>query len=255
MDPKVKSIGILSVATGSYLSYWQEQLNSWIKNQKEVENFTFHLFTDCIAEAEEVRKKYGFIKIKLYEIEALKFPEASAERYNIYSRHNDNYTEDFLVAIDADMLIVKSVSFEDLILGKFAISLVQHPGFYREAKLKFSTQALRNLIYYINKRGHGSWESNRKSKAFVPRRRRRKYVCGGIWFGRNEEFKELVKKLYLLTEIDKSTGEGYPIWHDESYLNKWASENEFNLLSPIYCFSLSYPNLKNLEPVIIAIDK
>jgi hypothetical protein len=84
---------------------------------------------------------------------------------------------------------------------------------------------------------------------------RKEYVCGGVWFGRQIEFRDIVKKIENLRFRDLDIRLGLPIWHDESYLNKWASENNFNLLSSSFCFNTEYPWIKHLKPVIIAVDK
>ena len=44
-------------------------------------------------------------------------------------------------------------------------------------------------------------------------------------------------------------------WHDESHLNKWSSQNQHEVLGPNFCFDTTYPQLIDLQPLILAIRK
>jgi histo-blood group ABO system transferase len=102
--------------------------------------------------------------------------------------------------------------------------------------------------------GLGSWERNKKSRAFVPRSQRNVYVCGGTWLGRKEEILTLCKELSSRINEDLEVGIT-AVFHDESHLNWYQAKNQLTLLNPELCFDPSYPQLKNLKPKIIAVDK
>jgi hypothetical protein len=141
------------------------------------------------------------------------------------------------------------------------IALVSHPGFFRPAKrelvnfyIEHPKFLVRDLALRIRIGGLGSWETSRASKAYVPRHARGVYVCGGTWMGYRNNFLDLVSELSFL-EISESVKGNVPKWHDESYLNMWASRNNFTLLSSSFCFDPSYPQLHGLKELVRAVDK
>jgi hypothetical protein len=102
--------------------------------------------------------------------------------------------------------------------------------------------------------GLGSWERDPKYLAFVPRNRRKHYVCGGTWLGLRNSFFEMVASLVVL-EIEDTERGLIPTWHDESILNKWSSENVTTLLDPSFCYEPKYRQLIDLPEFIRAVDK
>jgi hypothetical protein len=44
-------------------------------------------------------------------------------------------------------------------------------------------------------------------------------------------------------------------FHDESHLNWYAAHNRCAILESNYCFVENSPNLKDLEPTIVAVEK
>jgi hypothetical protein len=102
--------------------------------------------------------------------------------------------------------------------------------------------------------GLGSWEEKVESDAFVPRHLRKKYFCGGVWFGKRESIFALLKNLSNATENDLKKGI-IAVWHDESHLNRWASENVHGEESPELCFDETYPQLHGLSPSVTAVRK
>ena len=143
------------------------------------------------------------------------------------------------------------------------IYLVRHPGYFRGkflnrlAYFTKRTSFISDLKMFFKIGGIGAWETSKLSTAYVPKLLRRRYFCGGFWFGSNNEFKKLVSDLDYQTDVDIQSNFGYPIWHDESHLNKWAVKNRgrFRQLDPSYCFDPNYANLKGLKPRVIAVSK
>jgi hypothetical protein len=164
--------------------------------------------------------------------------------------------------IDADMLVLKN-SIESIseLIKISEIGLVQHPGYWR------STMGKKSFFYFKNYKllfkdallfckfgALGTWSKDKKSQAYVKRCKRKMYFCGGIWFGGVEVFKNFIEDLNSSVEIDRSK-DIVPVWHDESYLNKWATNNKFKILSPIFCYAMNYSHLKELRPVVLAVEK
>lgn len=225
---------------------------------------TFHIFTDQVCRADEFAKENLHLDIQTHEIESMGFPEATLLRYKIYDKFKNQLKNDVLMHLDADMLIRdnKFLSIENITkLSAAGVALVSHPGYWRPTglerlKLLFRNPqiAIRDLKIWVKFGGVGAWETRKESGAYVPRRDRKHYICGGIWAGKNNEFKALCKELSNKTNSDLALNQ-MPIWHDESYINNWASNHAFELLSASFCFDPRYPQLSNLENFVEAVDK
>jgi len=258
------SIGILSIATNSYLDYWIDMATSFESNVRDPEKHTLYVFTDEVEKATDYSRNHPQLNIQVIRVASMGFPEATLLRYEIYNKFKDHLSNEVLMHLDADMLIHDSKFLE---LESLAISnpegvvLVSHPGYWRPVGFKSVLLSLlhpklivRDLYIWLKLGGLGSWETNLNSLAYVPRSMRKNYVCGGIWVGRNSTFKALCRDLSESTRKDLDIGR-VPIWHDESFINMWASKNKYTLLSPSFCFEPTYPQLASLENIVEAVDK
>jgi len=260
---KDKSLGIVSVATNQYLKYWKQMAESLDNSINESDRVFLHLFTDQPTDAKSFSLNLKYCKVKIYEIPSLGWPEATLLRYQIFEKNLEDLTQEILMYLDADMIIVSNLLDElDEMYDPEQVSLVGHPGFWREGHLFNKTRlyaqnprmAISDLRMKIALGGIGSWESRRASRAFVSRRRRNNYVCGGAWLGPNNLIKKLI--IDLSREVtDDQKNNIIAIWHDESHLNSWASKNVYKLLTPKYCHDATYIQLKNLSPAITAVNK
>lgn len=256
-------LGILTVATGDYLEYWSQMIDSAQLSLKNLETeITFHVFTDRTKDAATFARKIQLFNFKIHEIPSYRWPEATLLRYRIIDKFKDQYFDDILMHLDADMLIcadfINSINFEELIDG---IGLVSHPGFWRPKGMtrvrlyfRFPKRLLIDMQRVFLLGGLGAWEIRKNSSAYVRRSDRRNYVCGGVWLGVRSNFSSLVLSCASNTELDLTQGE-MAIWHDESHLNWWAARNKFTLLSPSYCYDPTYPQLASLPNLIQAVDK
>jgi hypothetical protein len=259
---EIKSLGILSVATNHYISYWEELVTSLdLCHPTENIKIKVYVFTDQVERANLHAASLRNITVKAVEIDSYKWPEATLFRYRIFEKYLPNIHEELLMHLDADMKVEKWFIQAIPVELKRGIGLVSHPGYYRPKSWS------RVVFYWKNPRkisadarmrllegGIGSWDKNRNSLAFVPRRKRVNYVCGGTWIGLRNQYVEMVSELSRLEQ--KSTEKGImPRWHDESILNKWYADNRPSLLSPAFCFDPTYPQLKGLTELIRAVDK
>jgi hypothetical protein len=256
-------IGILTIATGRYLEYWNEMVASALVNLNNSDyEITFHVFTERYNEAQNFSQNFKPFEFKVHRIPGYGWPEATLLRYEIINEFKDQYDEDVLMHLDADMLIqgnfLESIKWDELIGG---IGLVAHPGFWRprhEKRIKLYLRYprilfsdIRSLLMYG---GLGTWETRKQSHAFVKRRDRRHYVCGGSWLGTRSKFLEMIGTCAESVQRD-IVQDQIAAWHDESHLNLWAAENNFSLLSPSYCYDPTYPQLLQLQELIRAVDK
>jgi hypothetical protein len=181
-----------------------------------------------------------------YEFIAQALPAVSCER---------------LMHIDADMLVVEPVFDLESQNWTGGLAFVRHPGFRRpqgQAALQYYLRhpnALRLDAKLRRKIGAlGAWETDPMSAAFVARPARRNYVYGAIWMGLNERFAEMCEELALCVQRD-SAADLMAIWHDESHLNRYASEHPHTLLDSDLAFVYGWKNLIDLRPRIVAVEK
>lgn len=256
------TIGILTVATNQYLEYWKELVLSAERAAHENDRITFFVFTDQKNQALEFARSLKMVKIKVFEIENFGWPNATLLRYQIFLNEAKYLTTDILVHLDADMLINLNPWYTYIeALNESNICLIRHPGYWRPQGIKkFLFWVTRPAITYRDFRmflqygGLGAWERNSKSTAYVPRKKRRNYYCGGNWFGKTESIVAMMSMLKENIDTD-SKRNIISVWHDESHLNYWASRNNHSNLSPEYCFDSSYPQLKGLRETVTAVRK
>lgn len=259
---EIRSLGVLSVATNKYITYWEELATSLDSHcPPDGIKVKMYVFTDQVEQARKHAKSLKNVAVEAFEIESYKWPEATLYRYRIFEKYLPKIHEEVLMHLDADMKIERWFTDEIPANLKGGIGLVSHPGYYRP---KFRLKA---LLYSKNPRkfwadmrmkfvegGIGSWDKNKDSTAFVPKEKRSNYVCGGTWIGLRDQYVAMVNELSRLEK--ESTEKGImPRWHDESILNKWYADNHPTLLSPAFCFDPTYPQLKGLTELIRAVDK
>jgi histo-blood group ABO system transferase len=258
----VTSLGILTIATNQYIEFFRDLIRSFHVSDSHGVKVNFHVFTDDLATAKSIRESFPNVNIKVYPIKSYGWPEATLYRYRTYLEYFQSFEENFLMHLDADMLFIGDAIGKCLeCLESDKMTLVSHPGFYRPKGLRrtrFYIEnpiiGLKDFVLKVKHGGRGSWETNKKSMAYVPKRFRRIYVCGGVWFGPKQEFGNLITECEDLLQAD----EGRAVmakWHDESYLNKWSSRNKYRLIEPSMCFEPSYPQLKQIKGLIQAVDK
>jgi len=246
------SLGILTIATNIYIEYWRSMVVSLDKNITQDQNCVVHVFTDQPEKAKLIQIELVNLQVKIHTIPPYGWPDATIRRYEIFSNHASEINENVLMHLDADMLVVDNF-FDEItsMAQQGTMMLVAHPGYWN---IKFkSSHKFKQILQGLRPQA-GSWEQREESEAFVDRKKRKVYVCGGVWAGNRKSFFEMVNKLSDAVTKDSNNGV-IAVWHDESHLNKWASENEYHQLSPIYCYVMEYENLKELSPKIIAVTK
>lgn len=256
----MSKIAVFTIATNKYFEYWKNMVISADKYLFLNDEVTFHVFTN--QNQNSFSTELNRIKVFFHVIPDLKWPHATLYRYKYIYEYGIDLKSDFFIHIDADMIIVphKSVPISEL-LGGNEVGLVMHPGYWRVNFPERIIFYINNFNYFlkdliiITKYGSfGTWCKNKKSKAFVKRINRKKYYCGAVWFGEKKAILKLAKELQIFTESDLKSS-NIPAWNDESYLNHWATNNNFKNFDPSFCFDQTYKNLEYLNPVIIALDK
>ena len=258
-----QSLGVLTVATNIYIDYWCEMAISFDANCRPSDNIVLHVFTNQIDTVEQIKTELKNVLVVAHEIPNYKWPEATLLRYQIFDEAAGELAEDLLMHLDADMLVNRS-PMETIIKSSKTdlICLVSHPGYFRpKAFIRRANFYRKNVTYLLDDLrmtlkigGIGSWETDQGSTAYVPRRYRRNYVCGGTWFGEKGLFLKLISELSHNVTVDLKHNR-VAVWHDESHLNSWSAKHPHHTIDPSLCFVSTYPQLQGLTPIITAVDK
>lgn len=252
------------VATNTYLERWKDTVLSLEKASLQNVLTCVHLFTNRPAEALTwSHEKLSHVKVRVYPIDAWGWPEATLLRYEFFQAELHQIYEPVLMYLDSDMEVrsdfSKLLEPEEWIHG---LAFVKHPGYtlpHGVAFLRYLLMRPRKMIGYAlgligNGGTSGSWETRPDSKAYVPRRMRKTYVHGAVWFGKNEDFKKLCRILAIRTREDLNIGV-IAVWHDESHLNWYLANQGGTVLDNRFSGVDGYRNLSHLEACIVTVSK
>ena len=235
------------IATRKYVLFAQNLIASIEANVGLNCNCQILIFTDQPDQFTSMDLRCHSLEI--LTIPSLGWPYATLLRYSIFRQHFSSIKGEFVMYLDADTKVAKSIQIGDIssAIAENSVALVLHPGYF----------GMNHSFYKLFTLRIGPWESRRISTAFVKRSARKQYVCGGVWMGRNEAVKNLVFELANHVDIDNLNGL-IAKWHDESHLNHWFSKNKCSVLDPSWAFSDMYSEKLSkfeIRPIIRVIDK
>jgi hypothetical protein len=248
---QLTTVDVCVHATAGYINYAKELGESFGSTFFPGAEIRYLVFTDNI---EELRRWILPERITVVGVEITHkpWPISTISRYNDYKNSSELLQSELVLFIDADMKIIGEVqsTFEPSQWPN-EIALVRHPGFYRKGEI-----VRKGLSGFLPNRTEalGSWEDRSESQAYVSTRRRKHYVCGGVWMASPEAAIKLCSLLSTRIDADERS-DVMAVWHDESHLNWWAANNRHAILSPEYCFVSRYSELDELTPRIEALDK
>lgn len=206
-------IGLLIIATNKYKQFVNPLLVSADKFFLPRHSVTYYVFTDSIGYITSMQGIKN--KIRTVLIEHKPFPYPTLHRYHWFTENESIFSKcDYLFYIDADMKFVQSCG--DEMLGN-GITAVIHPGF-------------KHL-----KREYYTYETNRRSTAYISDNEGKYYCCGGFQGGTTDGYLELAKKCSENIDIDEKNGIT-AIHNDESHYNRYLINNPpLKILSSEYC--------------------
>lgn len=259
---EIVSLDVVTIATNEYLDYWMNQARSIEQHWGSSLKLTLHVFTNRVSEALTFAQALTGVEVTVHEIPGWGWPEASSYRYKFISSNQSELKSEYLMHLDADMLVVGPISKQELLSPlRNGIVLVRHPGYYRPnsvAKASFysmnPTRIVLDLWTKLALGGLGAWETDQSSQAAVPRKLRKKYFCGAIWWGERHAVLKLCDELDERSSADEKNNIEAR-WNDESHLNWWASYSDHGICDPSFCFAEGYPQLNRLSPIIVALEK
>ena len=250
-------ITICLIATRNYIQHCNNLIADLEKNCRNAE-LQLLIFSDNPPEILKTRRHVA----KTILIPSFGWPEATIKRYELISENHKEIRGNYVIYMDSDLRVMRNFVPEFIRLtSSEKMSLVAHPGFWRPkriARIMLYLTSPKLLMRDIRRRiligGLGSWETSVKSTAFVARKMRRSYVCGGFWGGTKNIVLGMCGELAESVRIDNQNNV-VAVWHDESHLNAWLSKNDSVILTPEFCLEVEYRNLKNLNPYVIAVSK
>jgi hypothetical protein len=258
----MSEIDIVSIATNGYTRYWLKMVESFVQNNKAFKRVVIHLITDDPDFVALSAPKKPWLKYATYSVGSEPWPYPTLLRYRYISEVFNEIETDNFMYIDSDMLF--HPGFDSELARAFAnndLNFVAHPGYWQsdtKNRIELNSVSFRSIIAKSRRKlvlgSQGAWETRQASSAFVPRKDRKNYICGGVWFGNRESIRVMIHELEKSTDMDLENGI-IAKWHDESHINRWYSEFGGNLLKPDFCFDPTYPNLANLKPKIEAVNK
>jgi hypothetical protein len=217
-------ICFLLIATNKYISFLPQFIDSARKHAFKNHEVDFTLFTNHTTIKE--------INANIVNIPHEPWPMPTLKRYDYFYSQRDKLLEyDYLFYSDVDMKFVADIG--DEALSNLVATI--HPGFYNKTPLHFT------------------YERNPESNAYIPYGMGKRYYAGGFNGGSSDDFINMAMNIVAWRQADELKNI-IPVWHDESYLNKFLSIIEPTLeLTPSYC----YPESWNLpfEKKLLALDK
>ena len=253
------ALTIVCIATGRYLSYWEDLVLSFEQNCESFSEIQWVLLTDREEHIQSVINGILLDNLVTAYVPHNDWPLPTLLRYKYIF---DNYSlikGRNTLYLDADMKAISRISSSRLteFFDSNKMTFVQHPGYFRsglgQCPRNFRDRCS-DFLLKIKFGGVGHWERNKRSRAYVPRSYRKKYFCGGTWGGPTSEVFKFTETLYKRTASDLAQGV-IATHHDESHLNWFAANFSSKHETPSWCFEPTYRNLCDLEPLIEAVNK
>ena len=196
---KIPQVGFLIVATGKYHDLFFREIKNSILKYFGMHNVQINLY--CFSDT-----KAHLGGVRYFKTSHIGWPFDTLLRYKLFLDKIDNLMiNDSLFYVDADMRFVNTIPLS--ILNENLVML-PHIGF-----LNYS----------------GTFEEISRETTYVNFEKRKNYVQGCFWGGKSIDFKYMITSLAESTDRDLAKYK-IPVWHDESYLNKYISETSYFLL-------------------------
>lgn len=204
---KTPKVAILYIATGRYITFWDDFYQSAEKNFLPDIPKTYFIWTD------DVTKKFPKNVVKIHQPQ-LPWPGPAMKRYHFFDNARSQLEQfDYLFFMNANLIVDKPVGREILPTNKQRFMMTQHPGYTRVSP--------KNLPY---DRSH--------SKASIQPNEGRIYVAGGFNGGKSKAFLKMARIIKRWVDQDEKK-KIIPLWHDESYLNRFLINIEKKGIQPL----------------------
>jgi hypothetical protein len=211
-------VGILYICTGKYEVFWEDFYKSF--EEKFLNGCELHYFV--FTDAEHIYGEEDNMRIHKKHIEALPWPLITLFRFKTFLSIEEDLTKlDYLMFFNSNMICNDNISVEEFLPRKEMgeeLFVTVHPGYAH------------SLSCYM------PFERSKKSYAYVPYNKSKKYVCGGVNGGTPEAFLRMSKILNRAIDEDLKKNV-IARWHDESHLNRYiVDRTDVRILGPGYCY-------------------
>lgn len=233
----IPKVAVLYIAIGRYIVFWDNFYKEMEKNFLPDAAVTYFVWTD------DKTKSFPKNVVKIKQ-ENLGWPKNTLMRFQMFESQKERLKEyDYIYFMNANMMPVDKIGSEIFPSENQELMVITHPGYYKKSKDTFP------------------YDRNKDTEAYIPRGQGNMYAMGGFNGGTGPAFVKLIEKLNTAIKKDKEKGV-MPVWHDESYLNKYILDKNPLVLSPSY----GYPEINALRmnpamkefqqnPKIIILDK
>lgn len=226
-------LAILYICTGKYDVFWKAFYESCERFLLPGIAKEYFVFTD----AQSLHGEEANPNIHKIHQQRLGWPNDTLLRFQLFSRiENELRYFDYIFFFNANAEIVRPVQPGDLLPTKEEkLVAVLHPGYYNVGPSKFTYES-----------------RQKKSTAYIPKGKGRRYFAGGLNGGIAADYLELISTLKANIQKDLENGI-VAVWHDESHLNHYFLHRTPKILSPAFIFPEGW-NLP-FEPVVLIRDK
>jgi hypothetical protein len=212
-------IGILTIATGKYERFVKDLVESCESNFLTECEKSYYVFTD--SDVSNVSPK-----IKVRDQKKLGWPYDTMMRFHMFNSISEELYKDtdYLFFLNANMKPISKIGKEVIPEGEFNYVGMIHPSFYNAPEYSLPYERRDESTSKIDV-GSGS-----------------KYFQGCFNGGKTEHFLKMSEDLSKMLDEDLKNGT-YPIWHDESLLNKYYNgRTDILQLDPSYGYPEKSPN-------------
>lgn len=208
-------IAILYVATGRYITFWDEFFTSSERFLLPGLNKRYFIFTDKVSDivGEDTRR------VTKINQKRLGWPYDTLMRYDLFlSIEKSLKNFDYIFFFNANTLFLRAINAKDLLPVGPGINLVF---------------ALQPHMFHLP-RDRFTYERNPRSSAYIPFGQGNYYLMGGLNGGRSNAYLDMCRVIAKNTREDLNNNI-VATWHDESHLNKYAlGRRDVKVLDPYF---------------------
>lgn len=223
--PSGKKVAVLFVATGRYITFWEEFYAASRQYFLTGHDVHYFLFTDHTEV--ETGEDVTLVSKPFYP-----WPMETLRRFETFLKVQEELQQyDYIYFMNGTLLPVAPIGREIFPTSRQGLTVTMHPGYYK----------CRRSAY--------PYEKNGMSRARVLPSEGEYYFAGGFNGGRAEDYLCMCRELASAVRRDLEDGV-IAVWHDESHLNKYMIGRHPLVLSPEYLFpeTLDF-NQKNLMAI------
>jgi hypothetical protein len=222
------NVAIVYICTGKYDIFFEEFYESAEENFLRCSKKTYFVWTDSENES---FNKHNVVKTHQSK---LGWPFDTLMRFHMFNSKSEELSKfDYVFFFNANMKILKEITPEEILptVDEHYLVGVEHAG-------------------YRNQRG--PVETRAESTAYVKPELNMQYHQGCLFGGSGKSFTLMIDHLKNNVQIDLDK-KIIAIWHDESHMNCYFSENRPKSLDSAFAHPENWPYHK--EKICIQIDK